>query len=98
MSSDGNEYLINKNILKELNCSEETINYIDKWGRCKHIISNHLSYGSSHIDSMVCDKVMKYLSIDLILKAKDSIMTLIVGTKQKKLVTSSIRFLVQSFC
>ena len=30
MSSDGNEYLINKNILKELNCLEETITYIDK--------------------------------------------------------------------
>jgi len=30
MSSDGNEYLINKNILKELNCLEETITYINR--------------------------------------------------------------------
>ena len=35
MSSDGNEYLINKDILKELNCLDETINYIDNLDRSK---------------------------------------------------------------
>lgn len=40
MSSDGNEYLINKNILKVLDCLEKTINYIDKINKDELIEQN----------------------------------------------------------